>query len=843
MTQKYTTRTERKQATKKKPTKRKNNSKKNNSSLWRKVLVAFLSAGIAVLLIGIIVFAYFISDAPELDEALLFNPVPSKVYDMNGEYVADIGSTRLDYVEYKDIPEVVENAIIATEDSRFYKHNGLDIRRLAAAVIANFTDGFGSQGASTITQQVVKNSFLTNEKTIKRKAQELWLAFQLERKYSKEEIFEMYVNKVWMENRSYGMKTAARVYLGKDLSEVTLPEAAMLAGIPQSPYNYNPFKFPEKAEKRKDTVLHLMNLHGYITEEEMKAAQEVEVSSFILPEDQRVQSTEPYDAFIDLVKDEVNQRYPDVDLSADGLKIYTTLDTSAQEYVNAVLDTEEYINYPDDKFQVGLTLMDTQTGEIRAVGGGRNMASGGFNYAQDTQRPSGSTFKPIFDYAPAVEFLNWGTYKLLDDNEHTYSNGTAIKNWDNKYMGVMSAREALARSRNIPALKTLQAVGLDNAKSFANRLGFNITKNNESYALGTYNVSPIQMTAAYAAFGNGGTYNKPRTVTAIDFGDGNVIKMSSSSSVAMKDSTAYIVTSMLKSVMKDSYGTGRTANVSNLDVAGKTGTTNYSAEAYEKWDIPSGGVPDIWFVGYTTDYSLGIWTGYPEQSTAIKKADQKIAQKIFKQIMTKVSKGKNTPNFKMPSSVQKVSIEKGTELLASEYTPEDQITTEYAVKGHAPTEVSTAYDKPSAIEKLQSFFNDLLDQIEIKWDYDTSSFKEGDSLTFEVSQSIDEAPSTVLDVTTFNEYIISNPIPGAIYNFTVTAIVNDLKSDPVSTKITIPAVTLPPENEDNDEVIDEGNSDDLIDGVLDGETNENNDSNDAVEDEIVPPTEDTPEIP
>lgn len=808
MTKKYTTRTERKQATKK-PTKRK---KKNNQSIWRKLLIIGLSAGIAVLLTGIIAFAYFISDAPELDEALLFNPIPSKIYDMNGNYVTEIGSNRLDYVKYEDIPKIVENAIIATEDSRFYQHSGLDVRRLAAAVIANLKEGFGAQGASTITQQVVKNSFLTNEKTIKRKAQELWLAFQLERKYEKEEIFEMYVNKVWMESRSYGIQTAARVYLGKDLNELTLPEAAMLAGIPQSPYNYNPFKFPEKAEKRKDTVLYLMNLHGYITEEEMKAAQEVEVASFILPEEQRVKSSTPYDAFIDLVKDEVTSAYPSVDLSADGLTIYTTLDPQAQEHVDAVLNSDQYINYPDDQFQVGLTLIDTQTGEVRAVGGGRNMVRGGFNYAQDTKRQSGSTFKPIFDYAPAVEFLNWGTYKLVEDKEHTYSNGTPIKNWDNKFLGTMTVREALARSRNIPALETLQTVGLDNAKSFANRLGFSITENNESYAFGTYNVSPLQMTAAYAAFGNGGTYNKPRTVTAIDFGDGNIINMSKTSTVAMKESTAYIITSMLKSVMKDSYGSGRTANISNLDVAGKTGTTNYSQEAYDKWNIPKGGVPDIWFVGYTTDYSLGIWTGYPEQSTAITTANQKIAQQIFKQVMQTVSKGKNTANFKMPSSVEKVSIEKGTELLASEYTPADQVTTEYAVKGYGPKEVSTNYEKPSAIEQLKGFFDQILNQIELNWNYDTSSFKEGDSLSFEVTQSIDDGPSTILDVTTLNNYLVPSPIAGAIYKFSVTAIVNDQRSDPSTVTITIPELSLPPTNEEEEE-------DNIIDEILPPEEN------------------------
>ena len=483
---------------------------------------------------------------------MLKDPVASTIYDKDKEVLAEVGKENRDYVNYEDIPKLVENAFLATEDSRFYQHHGVDFLRLGSAVVANITGGFGSQGGSTITQQVVKRSYLTPDKTVKRKVQEMWLAIQLERKYTKEEILEMYVNKIWFANNSNGILTASQTYYGKELKDLELHEVAMLVGLPQSPSRYDPYKYPERAKERRDVVLHLMNKHGYITEADMQAAQNKTVEEGLKPKDTSQVDTTPYDAFIDQVIEEVEDM-GDYNIYTDGLEVYTTIDKDAQEYVFNMLNSDEVISYPNETLQAGITLMDTKTGEIRAIGGGRNTTvKRGWNYATDTKRSPGSTIKPIVDYGPAVEYLNWSTYQQITDEPYTYSDGTPIKNAGGTHRGVVTAREALGRSLNIPALKTLQAVGLDNSKQFANKLGISFTNNNtivESSSIGGgVEVSTLELAGAYSAFGNSGIYNKPHSVKKIVLRDKTEIKNQVESQPVMKDSTAFIVTDMLKSV-------------------------------------------------------------------------------------------------------------------------------------------------------------------------------------------------------------------------------------------------------------------------------------------------------
>ena len=781
MSEKYQSREERR----KQLAAKQNKGKKKPSGLFKRFFLILVALGIAGLLVGAGTFAFMIKDAPKLDEKLLKDPIPSKILDKDNNVITEVGSERREYVNYEDIPKLVENAFLATEDVRFYQHHGMDLRRLAGAVLANITRGFGAEGASTITQQVVKNSFLNNEKTLSRKAQEAWLSFQLERKYTKQQIFEMYVNKIWMENRSHGVLTASQVYFGKNLDELTLPEAALLAGLPQSPARYNPFKHPDNAEKRRNIVLSLMNQHGFISKEEMEEAQKVPVESSLVPPENREKNDDPYDAFVDIVIEEFEEKYPDLDISSDGLTIYTTLDKDAQDYMDKLLNTNEIIQFPDEEFQAGITLLDTKTGEIRAIGGGRNQeVKRGFNYAQDTRRQPGSTFKPIIDYGPAIEYLKWGTYHTLDDKPYTYSNGAKINNWDMKHMGKMSMREALARSRNIPALQTLQEVGTDKAKEFANNLGFNMKEVLESYAIGTFEVSPMQMAGAYAAFGNNGYYTEPFSIRAIEMRDGSKIDVTPETEPVMSDYTAFMISDMLKSVTKDSYGTGKAANVSNLPVAGKTGTTNYTSDEKVKWDIQRGGIPDAWFAGYTTNYTAAIWTGYGDRKQSIAPKDQKLAMILFKNLMAHVHQGKETADFTVPKSVQKVAIEKGTmpAKLASDFTPKDQIIYEYAVKGSAPTQVSKKYDKLQAPSSLNADFNQETNEIVLSWDYP----EEEEGIQFEVSVSLDDGAEQPLQVVAEKGIKIANPVPGGKYQFTVKALRDDQQSDAASIKVDIP---------------------------------------------------------
>jgi penicillin-binding protein 1A len=792
--------------------KKKKPEQRSASSLFKKVIISLFVLGIIGMVAGAVTFFALVKDAPPIDEALLKDGESSKLYDMNGNKFAEIGIEKRTAVTYQEIPKVMEHAILAVEDIRFYEHNGIDLRRLVGAVIANVQEGFGAEGASTITQQVVKNSFLTPEKTVERKVQEQWLAIRLEQKYSKEQIFEMYANKIYLSSvtsygQVYGIAAAAEAYYGKKLNELELHEAAMLAGMPQSPNNYNPFNHPEAAEKRRNIVLNLMAKHGFITKDEAEKAKAIPVASTLVT---TKKDPNPYDSFIDQVIKEVSE-LGDIDISKAGLDIYTTLDPNAQNYVEQILETDEIIKFPNAELQAGIVLMETQTGEIRAIGGGRNTdVARGFNYATDIQRQPGSTIKPVLDYGPAIEYLKWSTYHQIVDEPYKYSNSDqSIRNHDGKFKGQMSIRDALADSRNIPAVKTIQEVGLERAGEFAEKLGITFNESvQESFSIGGFNgVSPMQLAGAFSAFGNKGQYNKPHTVTKVVFMDDTEVSLKPETVQAMKDSTAFMVTDMMKSVV--TYGTGRSANVKGLNVAGKTGTTNFSTETKEKYNIKNGGVPDIWFAGFTPHYTAAVWTGYEKTSETnyILSPDEKaLAKNIFRTIIQKVSEGKEATDFEKPNSVVLVGVEKGSNppKLPSEFTPKDQIVNEYFIKGTEPTEVSEEYKKLESPTDLTVNYDTEKNEIKLSWKY-PEEFREG--VTFEVQYSVDEGPFEVLKTVKELGLIVQNPIPEAIYTFRVTAYREEEpenRSEPSDVTITIPAkledeIDLIPEDEDDAE--------------------------------------------
>lgn len=783
MAEKYQSREERR----KKLAKTQQSGKKKAKITVKRIFLALVALGIVGILTGAATFAFMVKDAPELDEKLLKDPISSQLFDMDGELIAEIGAEKRDYVNFEDIPKQMEEAILATEDVRFKKHNGIDIIRLGGAVVANITDGFGSQGGSTITQQVVKNSFLTPEKTISRKAQEAWLSFQLERKYTKEQIFEMYVNKVWLDQGGHGIATGAKVYFGKTLDELTLAETALIAGMPQSPANYNPFKHPDRAEKRRNIVLTLMEQHGFITKEEMEEAKAVDVASTLVPVEERQTGEIPYDAFIGHVVKEIKEKYPDIDPFSDGLKIYTTMDRNAQEYIENVLNGNEIIEFPDEQLQAGITLLDTTTGQIKAFGGGRNQTDTfGFNYATDAKRQPGSTIKPILDYGPAIEHLKWGTYHILDDKPYTYSTGEKINNWDNKHMGPMTIRTALALSRNIPALQAFQAAGAENAKQFAIDLGIPLKEIHESYSIGGLGgedkgVSSLEMAGAFSAFGNNGFYTEPYATLEIELRDETKLNMKPESKVVMQDYTAFMISDILKDAVNN--GTGTRARIPGLPVAGKTGTTNYSDEDKNKYNIPRGAVPDAWFVGYTTNYTMAVWTGYDKKfENFLVGDDQRIAQRLFKNIMEHVSQGKETADFKVPNSVEMVKIEKGTTKLASEFTPADLVITEYAVKGHGPKEVSETYDKLEAPFDVQANYESDKNEIVLSWNYSEEMSEE---VEFEVYAQRDGGAEELLTVLS-EKTIRLKAETGGMYTFKIIAVREEQQSDPATASIQIP---------------------------------------------------------
>ncbi len=786
----------------------KNKKKKNGAGIIKKIILGIVALGFAILIGGAGLFAFYASSAPDLDESLLKDPITADVADRNGNVFMKLGAEKREFVPYDQIPKEMESAILATEDVRFYKHHGMDFWRLGGAVLANFRSGFGSQGASTLTQQVIKNSFLSEEKTLKRKAQEAWLAFKLENEYDKEQIFEMYFNKVLMSGRIHGFGTAANYFYGKDLNELELHEMAMLAGLPQSPNGYNPFKNPERAEKRRNIVLSLMYKHEKITKEQMEEAKAVPVTATLLPEDQRDDNTNSqYLAYADIVLDELEAAGM-ADLISEGITIHTALDPEAQKSVEKAINNAAI--YESEDMQAGMTVLDTKTGEIVAIGGGRNFTGRNWNFASgDNLRQPGSVIKPILSYGPIIENESWSTAHTVVDEPYKYK-GTdiSIRNVDGKYLGPISIREALYRSRNIPAIKVFEEVGTKRAREFAGKLGLEYGDMTSTLAIGGGDAefSTIQMAGAYAPFGNGGIYTKPHAVKKITFRDGTERNLAPDPKTVMKDSTAYMVTDILRDVI--SYGTGKTANVQGLDMAGKTGTTNYDAKTMKEKGMKNTDVPDSWFTGYTTEYTISVWGGYKDFKTPITTYDKGryVPQILFRTVMTDLVAGKNTPHFKKPSSVEEAVIVKGSNptILASNSTPDALKSTELFVRGTVPTEmdeeVITELDAPSG---LTAEYDAESNSVALNWSYDDpDALMLPEPVQFSVSVAVDGGEPQNMTTTSEHAVTFSGVELGRTYVFSVTAISGEIESSPASTSLLIEGQTEDDpwmdENDEND---------------------------------------------
>lgn len=689
----YRYRHERKQAEKEKQKQERRNSSKKKASLLKKVMIACFVLAVVSVGIGTATLAKMMKDTPKLDPSKLVVPLSTKFYDKDGKFLYEYGKERRTEIAYSQVPEMLEHAFIATEDARFYDHHGVDMKGTARAIYENLTGHFGSQGGSTITQQVIKNSFLTPEKTIKRKVEEWDLAYQLEKKYSKQQILMMYLNKIYLGNGSYGVAAAAKTYYGVDsnhLSKLTLPEVAMLAGLPQSPNNYDP-TIPENrkaAMNRRNVVLSAMYKQGYITEKQMKDAKKVPVTTGLVPKSKN--QGMPYEAFLDAVVKEVEGKLKNVDITSDGLSIYTTLDPKAQDYADKMMNTNSIVSYPNDRFQGAFVFLDTKTGEVRAIGSGRNDYKSSFrgnNFAINISRQPGSSFKPVIDYGPAIENLKWSTAHQINDQPTTYTTGQQISNWDHQYHGNLSIRKALQWSYNIPALLTLREVGIPRAQAFAEKLGITFKDNTvyESYAIGSNTVSPLEMAGAYSAFGNNGIYNTPHFVQKVVFPDGKVVNFKPKPEIAMHDYTAYLVTDMLRTVVRS--GTGTTANIPGLDVAGKTGTTNFDDKTIARFGYPSNATNDSWMVGYTPQYTMAVWTGYAKNGPGnyMLGDTTKVSQLMFKNMMQAF--GTDKSSFQQPNDVYKANNElfiKGGEYVPPPAPPKKEHDAKKEEHNHKP---------------------------------------------------------------------------------------------------------------------------------------------------------------
>lgn len=636
-------------------------------------LIAGLTLIIAAVLAGGSLFAYYVSSAPKLSESKLSSTNSSLIYDSSGNLIADLGSEKRESVTADNIPLNLVNAITSIEDKRFFKHRGIDVYRILGAAFNNFTSS-STQGGSTLDQQLIKLAYFStseSDQTLKRKAQEAWLALQMERKYTKEEILTFYINKVYMGNGNYGMLTAAKSYYGKDLKDLSIAQLALLAGIPQAPSQYDPYTNPDAAQSRRDIVLAEMYEDGNITKGEYDTAVATPVTDGL----QTLTETSSYDAYLDNYIKEVIEEVSDKtgqDIYSAGLKVYTNVDTDVQQYLWNVYNTDYYVSYPDSDLQVASTIIDVTNGNVIAQLGSRNQdtsVSLGTNQSVLTDRDWGSTMKPITDYAPAIENgIYTSTAATTNDSKYYWpGTSTQIYNWDRQYYGTMTIQTAIQQSRNVPAVKALEAVGLDAAKEFLEGLGIyypqlyysNAISSSTSDSDEKYGASSEKMAAAYAAFANGGIYYEPQYINKIEFNDGTTQTYSSSGTRAMKETTAYMMTSMLKTVL--TYGTGTEAAISGVYQAGKTGTSNYSDDELEEIEESTGiynsvvgtMTPDELFVGYTTQYSMAVWTGYKDRMTPIYGDGLNIAADVYKAMQSYLNEkyGSGSKDFTVPSGV------------------------------------------------------------------------------------------------------------------------------------------------------------------------------------------------
>lgn len=640
---------------------------------WRIAKYAFiglLTFFVICVIAGGGLFAYYVSSVPKLTENKLQSTNSSRIYDGNGSLIADLGSEKRESASTDEIPIILVNAITSIEDKRFFTHRGIDVYRIMGAAINNLRHN-STQGGSTLDQQLIKLAYFstnTSDQTLKRKSQEIWLSLQMERQYTKQEILTFYVNKVYMGNGYYGMKTAAKSYFGKELGDLSVAQAALLAGIPQAPTQYDPYANPDAAKERRNTVLNEMYEDKNISKEEYEQAKATDVSDGLLPLTNKA-SYEPYlDNYIKQVIEQVSTE-ANADIYSAGLDVYTNLDPDIQKYIWNVYNSNDYIAYPDDKFQVASTIIDVTNGHVVAQLGSRHQDENialGTNQAVQTDRDWGSTMKPITDYAPAIEkrvYTNTGT-TVYDTPYNFPGTSTPVYNWDRKYYGSISLTYAIQKSRNVPAVKALQATGLEYAQSFLKDLGIEYPKMFYSNAISSsttssdpkYGASSEKMAAAYAAFANGGTYYKPSYIKSIKFEDGSTKSYDSKGVEAMSPQTAYMMNSMLKQVLTG--GTATEAYVPGTINAGKTGTSSYSDDEYYQVQKESGVyadliVPDETFVGYNTKYAMAIWTGYENRKTPLYGSDLNIAKQIYGLTSRYLNQmyGAGSEDFDMPSGV------------------------------------------------------------------------------------------------------------------------------------------------------------------------------------------------
>lgn len=662
-----------------------------------------------------------IKDIPKLNPGNLETGASTLIYDKDENLITQIGAKNSIPVDLNQVPEIVRSAFLAVEDPQFYRHHGISLRGIARAAWTDLTSGSIKQGGSTITQQLVKGAFLSPETTLKRKLQEVVLAVQIERHYTKDEILEMYLNNIYFGEGAYGIQAAAQTYFGKDIEQVqSLEEAALLGGLPQAPSAYSPYRAPEAALARRNIVLDSMARNNFIsaTQAEKAKAQKIKLSGSKPPDRQY---SCPY--YIDYVTELLIEKYGEAEVFKGGLRVYTALDKKIQQLAEQAMAQNS--NFPASKVdannimqpQGAVVILDPRTGYIKALVGGRDHTQmRQWNRASQTCRQPGSAFKPIAAYGPAIEYEGLGPASVIDDIPTKYGSYEP-KNVDGRFRGLITLRTALTHSVNVAAVKLLMdTVGINEAVRFASGLGIKLAPQSHgaSMALGGLHtgVTPLQMAAAYGAFANQGVYIAPTAILKVEKADGIILEQTvPKHQQVMKATTAYLITDMLQSVVRSGTGTG--AQIGR-PAAGKTGTTDDGK--------------DIWFVGYTPELVGAVWIGYDTPTAMPQAFGGTYPARIWREVMSKALSNVTAKDFPRPNGVITAKVDSKSGLLPGPNTPDDSLVTDFFAEGTVPSEsdnVHVIYEVCAASGQTPTeYCPDRLIKTLVKLPYTVPSFVE-----------------------------------------------------------------------------------------------------------------------
>ena len=671
----------------------------------RKWLPIALSA-IAVLGLGALIWQLDLPSWQRLDlDRIRETPQSTVIYDANGDPVGALYATAArSYVSIEDVPDAVVQAFISAEDQRFYQHGGFDVRRIFGALWNDLRTLSFSQGASTITQQLIKLTHLTSDKTISRKVQEIVLARQLEKELSKDEILEAYLNTVYFGHGAYGIGAAAEVYFGKDVSELTVAEGALLAGIIKSPSRYAPHLHPENAVRRRNYVLSAMEETGAITAETraQAAAEPLSLAA-------QAQSTGTNDWYMDqvLLEAEAALGMDAEEILSGGYHIYTGLQPQLQQ--TAVNLFADGANFPDPAadgtpVQGALIALDNATGEIAAVVGGREYeVRRGLNRATQTQRQPGSAIKPISTYAAAIEERGFLPVSMIQDVQREFAGGYSPGNAGGNYYGTVTLREALSRSLNVATVDLAELVGMPAIRRTIAGFGIPLAAQdvNLSLALGsmTYGVSPAQLCAAYGTLANGGTRIEAHAIRRITDRQGRVLyEARTPDDAAVSQQTAFLVTDMLRTAA--TTGSAKALTAAGVPVAGKTGTVGETG----------GGNRDIWTAAYTPEISVAVWMGFDEPSDEHALPDYAGGSSYPAQLCAKLLQGASSllsgQDFAAPEGLVPIRIDSAAlsdtsaVMLAAINTPRGYTQVEWFPEDKLPQQTSNLWESPEMVDDL-----------------------------------------------------------------------------------------------------------------------------------------------